>query len=206
MQIDVFSWEDKLAPVSEEIHPLIRQRFSARSFRPESLTEEQMKCLIEAAVWSSSSMNEQPWRYAFALRSEPEKFEKFLNCLLPGNKSWAKNAGAFILSLAYNWHDSINAANPFAWHDTGAANTSLLLQATHMGLSGRMMGGFDLQITAETFGLTQDAPNLDAPMLSPVCFIALGYPDAPGRLHEPFRSRELVPRERKPWTDSLIDL
>ncbi len=197
-----FSWQAHEASASPDIHPLIRKRFSGRAFSPVSLELSQIQLLLEAASWSSSSMNEQPWRYAVALRSEEERFARFLSCLQPGNQVWARQAGALVLSLAYNWHDGIQHINRFDWHDTGAANTSLLLQATHMGLIGRMMGGFDFERTETLFGVSSER-NAHHPQLVPVCFIALGYPTSADQLEEPFRSREMAPRKRKPIEDLM---
>jgi nitroreductase len=198
-----FSWDTHEASASAEIHPLLRKRFSGRAFAPVSLEQSQVNLMLEAASWSSSSMNEQPWRYAVALRSDETRFGQFLSCLQPGNRVWAQHSGALLLSLAYNWHDGIQHINRFDWHDVGAANTSLLLQATHMGLIGRMMGGFDFELTASTFGVSTSR-SIDGPQLVPVCFIALGYPTDSSHLEEPFRSRELTPRKRKSVEDFMF--
>ena len=198
-----FSWEAHEATASPEIHPLLKKRFSGRAYLPSSLTPSQVNLLLEAASWSSSSMNEQPWRYAVALRSDENRFRQFLDCLQPGNQVWAQHAGALILSLAYNWHDGIQHINRFDWHDVGAANTSLLLQATHMGLIGRMMGGFDFDKTSELFGLSCIRQS-EEPQLVPVCFIAVGIPTTADHLEEPFKSRENAIRKRKPLSDILV--
>jgi len=182
-------WERKKAPVSTGVNELIRSRYSPRAFREQSLTEADLDCLLEAASWASSSANEQPWRYACALRSDQEAFQQFLDCLLPGNQGWAHRAGAILLCLAYTRHDAFNLDNPYAWHDCGAANTSLILQATHMGIGGRMMAGFDREKTIARF---RPGKNIE-----PVCFIALGYPDAPDVLPSPYREKEMETRNRK---------
>ena len=80
--------------------------------------------------------------------------------------------------------------NPTAQHDLGAANATLMLQATSMGIYGHPMAGFDRDKAIE-------ALNLDTDVVEPVAFIALGYLDEAEKLEEPFKTRELTPRTRK---------
>jgi nitroreductase len=181
-------WSGALLPDNEGLHPIIRMRYSARSYRRESLTLEQIQVLIRAACWSSSSMNAQPWRYSVALRSDAALFESFLDCLLPSNRAWAKDCGALLMSAAYTWLPAFNMKNSLALHDVGAANTTLLLQAVSMGISGRMMAGFDAERTRDYFGFSEH--------LEPVCFIALGYPAPSALLDEPIRMKDLQARTR----------
>lgn len=46
-----------------------------------------------------SANNEQPWRYISAEKNT-ESFKKILQSLMPSNAAWAKNAAAFIVSIA----------------------------------------------------------------------------------------------------------
>lgn len=82
------------------VHQLIRKRWSVRSFSGESISRDQLFTMFEAAAWAASSMNEQPWRYMYAMRENTEEFKRFHSCLAPDNKTWSANAAALILSLA----------------------------------------------------------------------------------------------------------
>lgn len=170
------------------VHDFIRDRWSARAFSAQPLPEHELMTLLEAASWSSSSMNEQPWVYLHAHRGE-EAFDRMYDCLLSGNR-WADKAAVMLLSLARKNFDTNGNPNRHAMHDVGAANTTLLLQAASMGIYGHMMGGLDMQKAIETFQIPDD--------MEISCFIALGYLDDPEKLEEPFRSREVAPRSRKP--------
>lgn len=55
-------------------------------------------------------------------------------------------------------------------HDLGAANATLMLQATAMGIHGHPMAGSDKAKAIEML-------NLDSEKMEPVAFIALGYLD-----------------------------
>lgn len=181
--------EIKLAKTQHPVLDTIRERWSARSFKEQPITQTDLDTLFEAASWAPSSMNEQPWAYIYALHGSPT-FEAICNTLMPGNQPWAQHAGVLIASLARKTHASNGMLNKYAWYDTGSANQNLLLQAANMGIFGHVMGGFHHAQALEVLQLPEDYEL--------VCLIALGYPDAPEQLEEPFRTRELTPRTRKP--------
>jgi nitroreductase len=178
----------KLANTRYPVIDLIKQRWSARAFSEKELSEEQLLTLIEAASWAPSSMNEQPWRYRYALRGT-EAFNQMLDCLLPGNQSWAGNAAALIFCSAKRLFSQNGKPNHYALHDTGMANGFLTLQATQMDIYGHIMAGYDKEKTRATLALGDEDED--------VCFFALGYLGDPEQLDEPFKTREITPRSRK---------
>ena len=179
----------KIAKTKHKVHKLIKTRWSARSFSEKVISQEDLMTLVEAASWSFSANNEQPWRFITALKGS-ETFDKILSCIMPGNTPWAKNAAAYIVSLAKTTFDKEgNPPNGGAEHDLGAANMSLVLQAHSMGIYCHPMGGFERAKLKEVFQLPEN--------LKPVVVIALGYLDEAGKLEEPYRTRELTPRSRK---------
>lgn len=178
----------KIASTTHDVHPLIRQRWSARAFEQTALTEAELLTLFEAASWTASSMNEQPWHFVYAHKGEPAH-QHFVDCLMVGNQLWAKDAPVLVLALARTAHAKDGSPNRFALHDVGAATTSLLIQAAAMGILGHIMGGYDLAKTKEVF-------DIQAPF-EPVTFVALGRPGDAEQLQEPFRTRETTPRSRK---------
>lgn len=183
----------KIAPTQREVHDLLRSRWSARSFSEQPIADEDLLTLLEAAHWSPSSMNEQPWRYIVTRRDQDENFEPLWNCLMPGNQPWTQRAPVLLVSVAEQLHKSNGAANKYALYDVGAANQSLLLQAASMGIVGHLMGGFHADQVHHLFQLPES--------MMAVVVIALGYPDMPDKLEEPFRTREVTPRVRKPLED-----
>ncbi|MCX7875078.1 MAG: nitroreductase family protein [Melioribacteraceae bacterium] len=179
----------KEAKTNYPINELIKKRWSARSFSEKEITEDEINTLFEAASWAFSAMNYQPWRYIYVKKTDKENFEKFVDCLSDGNKPWAKNASVLIFSYAKKKYDDGNL-NVSALHDVGAANATLILQATSMNIYGHLMGGYSRTKALELF-------NLDINEYEPVVFIALGYLDKPEKLEEPFKTREITPRSRK---------
>ncbi|GGF07719.1 nitroreductase family protein [Hymenobacter cavernae] len=177
---------------SYPVHELIRQRWSPRAYAAQPVAPETLEQVLEAASWAFSAMNEQPWRYIYAHKSDTEAFNRLLSCLLPANQAWAKHAPVLMVSLVKTHYDN-GQLNRTAMHDVGAANATLFLEATALGLHGHVLGGFDLARTREVFQLPEG--------LEPVVFIALGYVGTPDQLDEPFRTRESAPRHRKPLAE-----
>ena len=177
----------KQAPSDIGLHELLQKRWSIRSFDQRNLSFQDIEKLFQAAAWSSSSMNEQPWRFVYAERGKGH-YDDILSVLMPGNALWACNAPLLIAVFAKKYF-SDGTTNLHAWHDVGAACMSLLLQGVSLGIYGHQMGGFDRQKAKNVF---QYPDSLDI-----VSILALGYLGEADTLEEPFKSRELTPRTRK---------
>lgn len=187
----------KEAKTEHKVHELIKKRWSARSFSEKEITQEELDTILEAAGWAFSAMNYQPWRYIYAFKKDSENFSKLADCLAGSNKTWGKEASVLIMSLAKKKYDN-GVSNKAALHDVGAANATLMLQATSMNIYGHLMGGFDKEKAIELF-------NIDITEYEPIVFIALGYLDTPEKLEEPFKTREVTPRTRKAITEFAIE-
>ena len=172
-----------------QINELIESRWSPRSFSEKPVSEEDIKSMFEAARWSFSCANYQPWNYFYAMHADDTKFEKLFSCLTPGNQKWANNAAILIVGVIKRKFDN-GELNEWAKHDLGAANMSLALQGQSMAIYSHFMAGFDKQQAIT-------ALNLDPEEFEPVTFAAVGYLDSPGKLAEPYKTRETAPRKRK---------
>jgi len=183
----------KTATTQYPVIDLLRERWSPRSFDPSaSISDEQMNTLLEAATWSFSGGNMQPWFYLYAHRGS-EGFAKILDCLNAGNQSWARNASVLVMTLARKERDP-GKPNPWSKHDLGAANMNLILQAWSMGIQCHPMGGYDQARMAESLGI-------DTGVFDQLACIAIGYIASPDLLDEELRAKELAPRKRKPISE-----
>ena len=63
-------------------------RWSPRAFTAETMSEEALLTLLEAARWAPSAVNVQPWRFAWGLRGDAG-FAAIAGALVPFN-GWAK--------------------------------------------------------------------------------------------------------------------
>ena len=68
-----------------QIHPLIAQRWSPRAFDSKHVEPEKLAQLFEAARWSASCFNDQPWTFIIATKDDAANYQKMLNCLVPAN-------------------------------------------------------------------------------------------------------------------------
>jgi nitroreductase len=167
---------------------LIKHRWSARSFSSKEVSRDDVLTIIEAGTWAASANNEQPWEFQYAIKGSVG-FETIWNCLMSGNQPWNKHAAGFIVTISRKTFAATDKPNTYAEHDVGLATSHILLQASSMEIFTHPMAGFEKVKLSEALGLTENQ--------QPICVIALGYLDAPEKLEEPFKSRELALRTRK---------
>jgi len=169
-------------------------RWSPRAMSGESLTQVEVETIVEAARWAPSCFNAQPWRFAYALRTDAE-WERFLSFLIAGNRVWAKDAGALIAVAARKRYERNDEPAPTHAFDAGAAWMALALQAARMGLVTHGMWGFH-QESART--------GLELPEVYDLyAMIAVGYPGDRDDLPEALRDRE-TPSPRKPLREICL--
>lgn len=187
---------EKPTETAYAIHDLLRRRWSPRAFLDKMVETDKLQSLFEAARWAPSSDNEQPWQFVMATKNSPSEYDRLFQCLKEGNKKWAHLAPVLMLSIArLNWEED-GTPNRHAFHDTGMAVFSLVVQATALGLMVHQMAGFDVE-KART--------DLKIPAgHEPVAMIAVGYPGDPAQLPDYLREREFKPRERKPIAEFVF--
>lgn len=148
---------------------LISMRRSGYDYDPtKQVAKETLIQLANAAHYSPSSYNEQPWNFIFCDKKEtPEAYAKLLSTLAENNQKWAQKAPVLVLVSASELLRRNGKNNRWAQYDTGAASMSLVYMATSLGLMAHEMGGFDEKKVKEVFGLP--------PGNTPMAVIAIGY-------------------------------
>jgi nitroreductase len=127
---------------SYPINPLILNRWSPRSMSGESLNDDEIMSLFEAARWAPSSYNNQPWRFIYAKRNS-EHWNRFFNLLMEANKVWAKNAAILVVVISrknFEFNEKPSVTHQF---DSGSAWENLALEASSRGIVAHGMQGFD---------------------------------------------------------------
>lgn len=187
---------NKLKAVPQEgLLPVIATRWSPRSFSDKDVSANDLRLILEAARWTPSSSNQQPWRFLVGVKGS-ETHQKIFNTLVPFNQSWASKAPVLILGTAVA-KDSKGTPNAYALYDLGQAVASLVLQAEALGLVAHSMGGFDHAGARAAFSLGDD--------LVIGAVTAIGYQGQPSALeNETLREREIAPRERKPLSEIAL--
>ena len=176
-----------------KINELIAKRYSSVSFSSEEIAPEIIHQLIEAASWSASARNEQPWRFIIGMKGKDRFYQRIYESLAETNQLWAVHAPVLIVTLARMAYEYQGRPNHYAWHDVGLATSNLLLQATDFGLRTHPMGGFDKNYITEQFDLPE--------IYEPVTVIALGRAGKTENLPEELQNREKKERRRREFNE-----
>ena len=173
---------------------LFYKRWSPRSFKKVEIAKEVLESIFDAARWSPSCYNEQPW--LLVTSSGDGDMETFLDLLVEGNRAWAKNASliGFIFSKKRFTHN--DRPNAWASFDCGSAWMSIALQASLYGLYAHGMAGIKKDEVCKRLNV----PGEDYDV---ICGFALGVIDCPQRLDADMAKRE-VPSQRKPLSEVWI--
>ena len=181
------------------VDPLFTERWSPRSFTGEEIPVETLMTMLEAARWSPSAYNSQPWRFLWARRGTPQ-FRMFLGLLVPFNRSWCENAWAlvFVVSSKMISVPVKDEPVPSRTHsfDTGSAWMALAIQAHKLGWHTHGMAGVDYDAAA---GALRVPEGFHIEMA-----LAIGRRDEPEKLAEAIQARE-APSDRKPLSEIAFE-
>lgn len=186
---------DRTAPTDAPILDVLAERWSTRVFDAETpIDEEALRSALEAARWTPTGMNHQPWRMILARRGG-EAHAKVVSALMGFNQAWAPAAGALLVVLAEN-ETAEGDARPWALYDAGQAAAHFTVQAHAEGLATHQMGGFVADDLRAAFDID--------PRFTPVTVIAVGALGDIDAAEEGLRQRELALRERRTVAESLL--
>lgn len=184
------------AITNHEIHPLIAQRWSPRAFDSKPVETEKLAQLFEAARWSASCFNDQPWVFIVATKDDTVNYQKLLDCLVPFNVSWAQAAPVLGFIVAQKNFKHNGKPNAWGEYDAGQAAATLAIQATALGLVTHQMGGFDADKAIATFNIPETA--------RPIAAIAIGYAGEASNLPTDLQEKETAPRTRQPLSSFVF--
>ncbi|MCX6136781.1 MAG: nitroreductase family protein [Ignavibacteriales bacterium] len=179
-----------------EIHELLANRRSPRAFSDRTIEPDTITKLFEAARWSPSSANEQPWYFIVAAKEDSIAYSALHDSLAEGNQRWAAKAPLLVLALARTTYSRNGQAYQHSWYDLGQSIASLSVQATAIGLAVHQMGGFDPVKVIQQYPIPEG--------FVPVVIFAVGYPDQADGLPEDLQKRERAPRSRKPLEEFVF--
>ena len=183
LDTDVYQTRTAEAPAHEQFV----RRWSPRAMSGLALTQDELNILFEAARWSPSCFNSQPWRFVYALSGD-KHWSDMLALLMDMNQVWAQHAGALVAVVAKTTFDHNDQPAPTHAFDTGSAWMAMAMQAQHMGLVTHAMWGVHHDKASEGLGLG-DEYTLQA-------MVAIGHPGQLADLPEKYQERE-VPSPRK---------
>lgn len=189
----------KPAVTQEPILDVIANRWSPRAFNGnKTVSRADIVSLLEAARWAPSCFGDEPWRFiVWDKNKDAASWESALDCIVPGNQAWAKDAPVFVLVCADTLFSHNQKPNRWGGYDTGAAAVSLSLQATSLGLITHQMGGFDGDKARAAFTIPEQFQMMS--------MIAVGYAADANNLSEELKEREQAPRKRHALGELFYD-
>jgi nitroreductase len=129
-----------------ELLPLLRDRRSIRAYDEEHvLGDDELAVLLEAARWSPSAGNSQPWAFLVGRRGDAAH-EGFVELLAPSVRRWAPAASALVFTLnqvASGPEEDALGYSDYAQYDLGQAVAHLSVQAAALGLGVHQFAAFD---------------------------------------------------------------
>ena len=170
------------------INDIIKKRRSIRSYNPNgTVTDEQIKTVLEAAMLAPSACNMRAWEFIVVRKRELlDKIVDFHNYA-----KMLKTAQAAIIVTALP-DVQIGRSGEGMWqHDCGAATQNILLQATELGLGTCWCGLHPVEKYMTETRKLFDLPN----NVVPFCVIAVGVPA------EDFGSRGFFDPKKVKWID-----
>ena len=181
--------EIKIAPPVEGVLPVLLERWSSRSFQNRPVGRADLVRIFEAARWTASANNEQPWRFLLG-EAGSATHQALASNLMGFNKAWAAQAPMLILGVVSQRFSHNGNPNPYAMFDLGGAANYLTLQAAALGLTTHQMAGFDHEAVRRELAIPEE--------FALGTIIALGYQGDPMALeNEQLREREMQPRSRR---------
>jgi len=171
------------------LHELLNERWSPRPFSEKPIESWKVLSLFEAARWTPSSANEQPWNLIVVTKEESESHADLLGSLSEGNRRWAGQAPLLVIGVAKSTYERTGRANRHAWYDLGQSVANLTVQASSVGLAIHQMGGFDSEGVRGFFSIPDG--------YEPVVVLAIGYAESASKLPADLQQRETAPRSRK---------
>lgn len=178
-----------------KINPLILNRWSPRAMSGESIPDDELMSLFEAARWAPSSYNNQPWRFIYAKR-DTQHWNGLFNLMVEFNQGWTKNAAVLVVVVSRKNFEHNNKPSRTHNFDAGAAWENLALEGESKGLVVHAMEGFDYDKAKSVLDIPEE--------YDVECMIAIGKKGKKDVLPKELQENE-VPSSRKPLKDIVME-
>ena len=150
---------------------LSQERFSARKFTPEVVSQEDLDYIMQCVRLAPSAVNKQPWLWLI-VRSDEAK-QKLQECY---DREWFKTAPMYIVGMRNvneNWVRRYDG-KPHGDIDVAIATEHLCLAATERGLGTCWVCNYDIEKMQQLF----PREGYEAVVIIPIGHIADDCPRA----------------------------
>lgn len=179
---------EKKANTNHPIHEILVKRWSPRAFNGKKIEKKKIQRMFEAARWSPSASNEQPWSFIVGEMGD-DTYKKIFETLVEFNQLWVKTAPFAAISVGRIKSLKSGKVNDWFKYDVGQSLAHLSFQATYEGLYVHQMGGFDREKAKQLFDIPEDYEAISA--------FAIGDMGDYKVLHPNLQKLEVQERERK---------
>lgn len=169
------------------VDDLFYQRWSPRSLKKVDISNDTLNAIFDAARWSPSCSNEQPW--LFITSSNVREFEICHSLLEERNQRWAINASVIGFLFGKRVFERNGKNNTYSAFDCGAACLAISLQAEIFDLYVHTLAGIHKE-------KTYNALKVDENNYEIICGFTIGALDRPEKLPEDLAAREKPPARR----------
>jgi nitroreductase len=127
-----------------ELHPLLAARWSPATFDPDHIAApDEVEVIVEAARWSPSAGNSQPWAFIVGRRGDATH-QRLVARLAGSAAGWAPTASLLVANLCHRFvADTDWDYSEFSLYDLGQAVAHMTFQAQSLGLHARQFRAFD---------------------------------------------------------------
>jgi nitroreductase len=139
-----------------DLAQVLRERWSPTSWDVDHvLGPEEVERLVDAARWSPSAGNSQPWSFVTALRGDA-LHHRLVPLLAPSARRWAPDAALLVVNVCHRYVEGTDwDSSEFAEYDLGQSVAHLTLQALSMGLFSRQFRAFDRDAVERELGVPE---------------------------------------------------
>ncbi len=140
--------------VVTDLAQALRDRWSPTHWDVEHVLEPaDVERLVEAARWSPSAGNSQPWTFVTARRGD-QLHHRLVPLLAPSARRWAPDASLLVVNVCHRYVEGTDwDSSEFAEYDLGQSVAHMTLQAMSMGLFSRQFRAFDREAVERELGV-----------------------------------------------------
>jgi nitroreductase len=146
-----------------EYMDLVKKRRSIRRYKPDPISDRDLKEILEAARLAPSSSNRQCWRYVIVTDQDVK------NKIAEAGEKWVNQAPVVVVACANPELSSHKPGMDYFMVDIGISFEHLILAATNLGIGTCWIAGFKEKMVKEALGVPDE--------IRVVAYTALGYPD-----------------------------
>jgi nitroreductase len=155
----------------DRLHPLLSRRFSPTCFdRSHQANAREVELLLDAARWSPSAGNSQPWAFIVGHRGD-DVHERLVGHLARSSAAWAPDASVLVANLAHVYVEGTDwEFSEFSRYDLGQSVAHMIFQAQAMGLFAHQFRAFDRAAIAADFAVPSHWEVTTMSAIGPPCF------------------------------------